>query len=127
MWTVKTTYYHPTDDALLLFYLGPPIPSAYSDPKYDIGVDYFRTPDRHYAEIFVTFESKEAYDNWLIDYPDLKNGSVETNAYLEQVGVIRKRFDPPNEDYDWGADPSVSNAGFGLTLEHQIMYEQIFE
>ena len=127
MWTVKFTYYHPTDDALLLLYLGPQHPEAYTDPKYDMGVDYFRTPDRHYAEVFLTFESKELYDNWQADHPELEAGVAEVLEYLEKVGVTRKRIEPPVENYDWGADPLVSNAGFGLTLEHQISYAQIFE
>ena len=127
MWTIKHTYYHPTDDALLLLYLGPQHPQAYMDSNYTIGFAYFRTPDRHYAELFVSFESKAAYESWNNDHPELEAGTDEVLAYLDRVGVTRKRFEPPVEDYDWAADPAVSNAGYGLDLEHGITYSQIFE
>lgn len=127
MWTVKFSYYHPTDDALLLLYIGPQHPEAYQDPNYQISAGWFRTPDRHYAEVFLTFESKAAYDSWRQAHPEIDSEIDEILVYLEKVGVTRKRFEPECEDYDWGADPSVSDAGFGLDLHHEITYAQIFE
>jgi hypothetical protein len=127
MWTVKYSYYHPTEDALLLLYIGPQHPTAFQDPNYQMEYAYYRTPDRHYAEVFLSFESNAAYKSWLQDHPELEEGIAEVLAYLEKVGVTRKRFEPPVEDYDWGADPAVSNAGYGLDLGHEITFAQIFE
>ena len=72
MYRVKATVEKPNSNVLLEFVLGhsEEHDGIYSDPR-NLGATYVRNPDDHsYGEIYMDFESKDAYDSFVVDHPN---------------------------------------------------------
>ena len=107
VWTVKYAYEHWNEDVLLVMHLGlsQEVIQAVSDPRV-IGKMYLRSDDRAYAELFLSWESKQSYDSWLADHPEWPGATAEMQKYLESFGMNRTYYDPLHEDYKWEEHPS---------------------
>lgn len=123
---VKNTYEKPGADVLLEHTLGPleTLNEIFADPRV-LNIEWFRSDDRSYGESYMTWESKQSYDEWHAEYQTQHTqGQQQMEQYMQQMGIEFHRIYPDHEDQDWAdnqyLDPRIS-------IHHLITYDQIFE
>ena len=117
MYIIKFTFEKPNADVLLEVHNILPDGLADFTLKSDIiHVNFFRSDDRTYAEMFHVWEDESTYLKWkLIALPYIE----EFEILAKENSIDYQKFYPTGPNEDW----SGTNK---LTWEHLIFYEDIF-
>jgi hypothetical protein len=122
MYTIKNTYEKENADVLLEHFLGivDNESSIFSDARVT-SITWFRSEDRSYGEMYMTFESKAVFDSWEAEYHEAHTAFKEhMEQYMEDMGIAFQRIYLP-ENTQWEVTDSRLQ---GL---EPIPFEQIFE
>jgi heme-degrading monooxygenase HmoA len=115
-------------DPLLEYFLGPS--SDLNQMLNESGgatIRLYRSKDRSYVESHNAWESRQAYEAWLLKHGDKYITQLrDVEEYMAKIGIIYKRYDPAEKDWD---SPSYffSFTGTRVTEADRVTFEQIFE
>ena len=115
-------------DPILEYFLGPTgeLNAMLAEPG-GATVRFYRTFLRSYVETHNAWDSKEAYEAWLLKHGDAYITQLQNvENWMAEVGITYKRYDHSEKDWNHPAY-HFSFLGSRITAADEITFDQIFE
>jgi len=124
-WTVRYVFKKPSGDPLYEYFSNITHENATTFKKEGlVSITFYRNLDRSIGLIFFTYQSKEIFDQWLLENMQ-ENEDIASNAasFARERGITILRQLPDSENQNW-ADPMYNIdgvIGYDRVTVEQIM------